>query len=51
MDWEPVIFPASLGYDKAPLEDILELTFPVDPNLKPKVSEQVQPPLRSFLFR
>ena len=30
------------GYDKAPLEDILEMTFPVDPNLKPKVSEQVQ---------
>jgi membrane-bound lytic murein transglycosylase D len=30
-----------LGYDKAPLEDILEMTFPVDPNLKPKVSEQV----------
>ncbi len=29
------------GYDKAPLEDILEMTFPVDPNLKPKVSEQV----------
>jgi membrane-bound lytic murein transglycosylase D len=31
-----------LGYDKAPLEDILVMTFPVDPNLKPKVSEQVQ---------
>jgi membrane-bound lytic murein transglycosylase D len=29
------------GYDKAPLEDILDLTFPVDPNLKPKVKEQV----------
>src|SRR4051794_21907349 len=33
---------SQLGYDKAPLEDILEMTFPVDPNLKPKVSEQVQ---------
>lgn len=29
------------AYDKAPLEDILELTFPVDPNLKPKVNEQL----------
>ncbi|HUS05015.1 MAG TPA: hypothetical protein VMZ52_01875, partial [Bryobacteraceae bacterium] len=29
------------GYDKAPLEDIIELTFPVDPNLKPKVKEQM----------
>ncbi len=30
------------GYDRAPLEDILEMTFPIDPSLKPKVSEQVQ---------
>ncbi len=29
------------GYDKAPLEDILEMTFPIDPNLKPRVKEQV----------
>jgi membrane-bound lytic murein transglycosylase D len=29
------------SYDKAPLEDILELTFPVDPALKPKVKEQL----------
>ena len=29
------------GYDKAPLEDILELTFPIDPGLKPRVKEQV----------
>jgi membrane-bound lytic murein transglycosylase D len=29
-----------LGYDKAPLEDILEMTFPVDPAIKPKVTEQ-----------
>lgn len=28
------------GWDKAPLEDILELTFPVDPGLKVKVKEQ-----------
>ena len=30
-----------VAYDKAPLEDILEMTFPVDPGLKPKVTEQV----------
>lgn len=29
-------------YDKAPLEDILERTFPVDPKMKPKVKEQLQ---------
>lgn len=29
-------------WDKAPLEDILDLTFPVDPSLKPKVDEQLQ---------
>ena len=29
------------GYDKAPLDDILEMTFPVDPKLKPKVKEQL----------
>jgi membrane-bound lytic murein transglycosylase D len=29
------------GYDKAPLQDILELTFPVDPSLKGKVHNQV----------
>jgi membrane-bound lytic murein transglycosylase D len=29
-------------FDKAPLEDILQLTFPVDPKLKDKVKEQVQ---------
>lgn len=28
-------------YDKPPLDDILEMTFPVDPNLKPKVSEEL----------
>jgi len=30
------------GYDKAPLENILEMTFPVDPELKPKVQGQLQ---------
>jgi len=30
------------GYEKAPLEDILQMTFPVDPKLKIKVREQVQ---------
>src|SRR3984957_4726470 len=29
-------------FDKAPLEDILHMTFPVDPKLKDKVREQVQ---------
>jgi membrane-bound lytic murein transglycosylase D len=29
-------------YEKAPYEDILQLTFPVDPKLKAKVREQVQ---------
>jgi len=28
-------------FEKAPLEDILEMTFPVDPGLKDKVQEQV----------
>ena len=29
-------------YDKAPLEDILPMTFPVDPKLKTKVRDEVQ---------
>ena len=29
------------GFEKAPLEDILEMTFPVDPKLKDRVREQV----------
>ena len=29
------------GFEKAPLEDILQMTFPVDPKLKDKVREQV----------
>jgi membrane-bound lytic murein transglycosylase D len=29
-------------FEKAPLEDILQMTFPVDPKLKDKVREQVQ---------
>lgn len=28
-------------FDKAPLDGILEMTFPIDPGLKPKVSEEV----------
>jgi membrane-bound lytic murein transglycosylase D len=35
-------FSGNVAYDKAPLEDILEMTFPVDPQLKPKVKEQLQ---------
>ena len=28
-------------YDKPPLDDILQLTFPTDPNLRPKVKEEI----------
>jgi membrane-bound lytic murein transglycosylase D len=31
-----------VAYDKAPLEDILVMTFPVNPQLKPKVKEQLE---------
>lgn len=30
------------GFDRAPIEEILELTFPVDPRLKDRVIEQVR---------
>src|SRR5579871_6184094 len=33
---------AQVAFDKSPLDDILEMTFPVDPNLRNKVSEQIQ---------
>ncbi len=29
-------------YDKSPLESMLEMTFPIDPKLKPKVKEEIQ---------
>ena len=29
-------------YDESPLESMLEMTFPVDPKLKPKVKEEIQ---------
>ena len=29
-------------YDKSPIDSILQLTFPTDPNLKPKVTEEIQ---------
>jgi membrane-bound lytic murein transglycosylase D len=29
-------------FDKAPLDDVVELTFPIDPRLKPRVKEQVE---------
>jgi len=29
-------------YDKSPLDDILEMTFPIDPKLKARVKEEVQ---------
>ncbi len=28
-------------YDKTPLDDILQMTFPTDPNLRPKVKEEI----------
>ena len=28
-------------YDKPPLDDILQMTFPTDPNLRPKVKEEI----------
>jgi len=31
-----------VAYDKSPLQDILELTFPIDPSLKNKVRDQLQ---------
>jgi membrane-bound lytic murein transglycosylase D len=31
-----------VSYDKSPLDDILEMTFPIDPSLRSKVSEQIQ---------
>jgi membrane-bound lytic murein transglycosylase D len=32
----------SVVYEKSPLDDILERTFPTDPQLKPKVGEELQ---------
>src|SRR5579864_9533604 len=29
-------------FDKSPIDGILNMTFPVDPNLKPKVAEEIQ---------
>jgi len=29
-------------YDKSPLDSILDLTFPIDPNLRPKVKEEIE---------
>ena len=29
-------------YDQSPIDSILEMTFPIDPNLKPKVLEEIQ---------
>ena len=31
-----------VSYEKAPLDDILEMTFPIDPSLRGKVQEQVR---------
>jgi membrane-bound lytic murein transglycosylase D len=32
---------AQVVYDKTPLDEILQLTFPTDPNLRPKVKEEI----------
>ena len=32
----------ALVYEKSPLESMLEMTFPIDPKLKPKVKEEIQ---------
>ncbi len=29
-------------YDKSPIDGILEMTFPIDPNMKPKVTEEIR---------
>ncbi|HTW62998.1 MAG TPA: transglycosylase SLT domain-containing protein [Bryobacteraceae bacterium] len=31
-----------VSYDKSPLDGILDLTFPTDPNLRPKVKEEIE---------
>jgi membrane-bound lytic murein transglycosylase D len=31
----------AVAYDKTPLDDILQMTFPTDPNLRPKVKEEL----------
>jgi membrane-bound lytic murein transglycosylase D len=35
-DWDKVV------YDKSPLHGMLQMTFPVDPRLKPKVKEEIE---------
>ena len=40
-DWAPRPAWTEDKFEKAPLEDILQMTFPVDPKLKDKVREQV----------
>ncbi len=38
-------------FEKAPLEDILQMTFPVDPKLKDRALDQVKALCRSCLSR
>lgn len=33
---------AAVVYDKSPLDSILDMTFPIDPNLRPKVKEEIE---------
>lgn len=35
------VSPDQVVYDKSPLDSILEMTFPVDPKLKPKVTDEI----------
>ncbi len=34
--------PDEIVFDKSPIDGILEMTFPVDPNMKPKVTEEIR---------
>jgi len=34
--------PPEVVYDKSPLDGILDMTFPTDPNLRPKVKEEIE---------
>jgi len=33
---------AEVVYDQSPLDSILDMTFPIDPNLRPKVKEEIE---------
>ena len=39
------------SYDKSPLDGILDMTFPTDPNLRPKVKEEIEATVSQLPFR